>query len=598
MRVALVILAAAALAAFTYLYLERAGARGWAAATCRAIAWSAIGLLLLNAGCPVAGPSLRPLVLLDGSLSMTAAGGRWAEAKDSAARWGEVRLFGDERGPTDSTPSRGRSLLAPSLLAASASPRRVIVVTDGEIEDVPDIPADILARTTVRLFARAPAFDVALTRLSGPSRVTAGDSIALDIEIEISGGTAPDTVSVEMTLAKKRLALRRVRITDGVGKGRIVVPSSAVGPGDHLLGVSLVGVTDAEPRTDSRLHLVTVAPTPGVVLLAAPADWDSRFLYRTLREVAQLPVQGFVRLDPDRWRSMSDLRVVTAEQVRRSARRADLLILKGGVESLAEGTTARGILAWPAPEAADAQLTGDWYLAADGSSPLGGAFVGQPVDSFPPAIQLTPLETGPADWIALSARLGRRGAPRPAVFGRDEGRTRRVVVAVDGLWRWAFRGGSSEESYRSWVAATASWLLGGVDTVQGLARAIRPVVPNGRPLVFDWTGSGPAIPLAIAWSGAGASGTDTLTFDGSGRATLWRRPGAYRYRLARGGSGAVAVEEYSDELRPHRVTLKGRESAAPTPTGQQSARDWPWLFVFCILALAGEWLARRRLGLR
>ena len=47
-----------------------------------------------------------------------------------------------------------------------------------------------------------------------------------------------------------------------------------------------------------RLHIVTVAPTPGVVLLAGPADWDSRFLYRTLREVAQLPVRGFVRIEP------------------------------------------------------------------------------------------------------------------------------------------------------------------------------------------------------------------------------------------------------------------------------------------------------------
>ena len=67
------------------------------------------------------------------------------------------------------------------------------------------------------------------------------------------------------------------------------------------------GRGDAEPRTDARLHLVTVAPTPGVVLLAAPADWDSRFLYRTLRDVAQLPVRGFVRIEGDRWRSMADL---------------------------------------------------------------------------------------------------------------------------------------------------------------------------------------------------------------------------------------------------------------------------------------------------
>jgi len=29
-----------------------------------------------------------------------------------------------------------------------------------------------------------------------------------------------------------------------------------------------------------------------------------------------------------------------------------------------------------------------------------------------------------------------------------------------------------------------------------------------------------------------------------------------------------------------------------------TARDWLWLFGLCILAFSGEWLARRRLGLR
>ncbi len=89
MRVVLVVLVAAALAAFTYLYLERVGSRGWPALVCRAVAWTALGLLLINVSCPVSGAPLRPLVLLDASLSMSA-GGRWAEARDSAARWGEV----------------------------------------------------------------------------------------------------------------------------------------------------------------------------------------------------------------------------------------------------------------------------------------------------------------------------------------------------------------------------------------------------------------------------------------------------------------------------------------------------------------------------
>src|SRR6185295_18450292 len=157
-----------------------------------------------------------------------------------------------------------------------------------------------------------------------------------------------DSVAVQATLGGKRLDGRVLRLKDGGARGRLVLPSAAVGAGEQVLRVALVGTGDAEPRTDTRLHIVTVAPTPGVVLLAGPADWDSRFLYRTLREVAQLPVRGFVHIDPERWRSMADLSPVSSEVVRQAARRADLLIEMGPVGALTQGTTARGVWTWPA----------------------------------------------------------------------------------------------------------------------------------------------------------------------------------------------------------------------------------------------------------
>ncbi|MEO7476721.1 MAG: hypothetical protein ABIY46_15445, partial [Gemmatimonadales bacterium] len=469
LRAILVLLLAAALAAFTYLVLERTGKRGWVPFVCRAIAWAALGILLLNVSCPIAGVPKRPLVLLDASLSLAGTGGRWAEAENSARRWGEVRRFGDERRSGDTLPTRGRSLLAPTLRAAAASDAPVIVVTDGEIEDAADLPTDLLSRASIRLFPRAARPDLALIRVAGPPRVTAGDTIPLEVEVEAIGGDAPDSVRVEVGLGGKRLTSRVLRLRNGVARGRVALSSTAAGPGEHVLRVSLVGANDGEPRTDTRLLLVTVVATPGVVLLAGPADWDSRFLYRTLRDVAQLPVRGFARLDQDRWRAMSDLSIVPTGTVRQAARRADLLIEMGSVGRLAEGTTARGVWRWPAGSDSSA-LPGDWYLSAAEQSPVAGAFLSQPIDSFPPAIQLTPLPAEPGEWTALTAQLGRRGAPRPVVVGREAGRVRRVTVGVDGLWRWAFRGGSSEQAYRTWVAATASWLLGGADSVRGSAR--------------------------------------------------------------------------------------------------------------------------------
>ncbi len=597
----LVVLLAAGLAAFTYLGLERLGRRAWVPLLARALAWSAIGLLLLNVSCPSAGRSLRPLVLLDGSLSMSAPGGRWTTARDSAAATGEVRLFGDEADLADTMPTRGRSLLGPALTAAAASARPVIVMTDGEIDDAGDLPAELLGRASVALFPRDPRADLALVGLSGPSRVTAGDSIVLEAEIRAVGGARADSVRVVVHAGNRAVARRTIRVQDGSGRAPVTVSSVTIGPGEHVMRVTLIGASDDEPRTDTRLLVVTVARTPGVVLLAAPADWDSRFLYRTLREVAQLPVRGFVRLEGDRWRSMEDLSPVGADRVRQAARGADLLILKGEPGAIAAGATARGLWRWPSGERGPAPIPGDWYISAAEVSPIAGAFLGLPVDSFPPATQLAPLEPGRSDWVGLTAQLGRRGGARPAVIGGQTGRLRVVTVGVDGLWRWAFRGGSSEQSYRTFVATAASWLLGGADTVRGVAAPVRPVVQNGRPVVFEWTGSGAAVATPVVWTGGeGGEGTrtDTLRFDGAGRAPIRLPPGEYRYRLEGGGGGAVAVEPYSDELLPSRVSLGAGIARVPRPEGRTAARDWLWLFGLAVAALSVEWLARRRLGLR
>jgi hypothetical protein len=563
----------------------------------RAVAWAALGLLLLNVSCPVPAAPRRPLVLLDASLSMTAAGGQWARARQAAESLGEVRRFGDERGGADTLPDRGRSQLAAALVAASASDRPVWVVTDGEVEDAPDVPADILARTGVRLLPRGAVPDLAITAVRGPARITAGDSIPLEVDLRATAG-APDSVTIAVATGDQPLGRRTVRLEGGAARLRWTLASRGLAAGDHVLRVALVGTPDREPRDDARLHLVSVAATPGVVLLAAPADWDARFLFHTVREVAQLPVKGYVRIAPDRWRSMADMSPVSSDEVRLSARHADLLLLKGAPGDVAREASARGVLTWPSGEDGETVLAGDWYLKPSGASPVAGAFLGLPVDSFPPATQVTAVEPAPGDWTALTAQLARRGAERPVVIGREQGRVRRVTVAADGLWRWAFRGGSSEEAYRSWVAATVSWLLGGADSVRGAARPLRAVVQNGRPVLFEWIGGGAPRALAISFGGAGPPRSDTLRFDGAGHAAVWLPVGEYHYRIAEGGQGTVAVESYSDEWLPRPVALAPRAPVPPARADVSAARDWLWLFAIAVVALAVEWFARRRMGLR
>ena len=104
--------------------------------------------------------------------------------------------------------------------------------------------------------------------------------------------------------------------------------------------------------------------------------------------------------------------------------------------------------------------------------------------------------------------------------------------------------------------------------------------------------------LPIVLTGGGRQRTDTLRFDGSGRAVAWLPAGEYRYRLEGGGGGTVAVETYSDEWLPRPAVLTAHDARPARSPGRSSPRDWIWLFGIAVAALSVEWLARRRLGLR
>ena len=597
-RILLVVLAAVALSAGTYLGLERLGRRAWPAILARAVAWGALGALLLNLSCPRPPVVRRPLVLLDASLSMTAGGRDWNASRRLADSLGEVRYFGDERPGSDSLPNRGRSLLAPALGAAASSDRPVIVLTDGEIDDATSLPVDLVARTRIEVLPRATVRDVAVVSVDGPARITVGDSLRFDVTLRFAGDTTPDSAVVELRAddpKRSLLARRSFRSAGGEARGVLRAPATGITAGEHLLTLKAVNVGDAEPRTDERLVHLSVAATPGVVFVADPADWDARFLFRTIRDVAAIPARGYVRIG-DGWKSMTDLKPVAEDVMRQAIRAADLVVLKGNAVSRVNDARGRGIWLWPGGSQEPGQ-EGDWYLAPTPASPVATALGGLPVDSFPPAVLLMPGQPISSGWVGLMAQAGRRGAPRPAFFGSESGGVRRVTTAVDGLWRWSFRGGSSEQGYRALVGATVTWLLGAPDSARGPARPLRPVVTNGRPLQFEWTGGGAARPVPIEFTGP-ENHTDTLRFDGAGRADVWLVPGTWRYRLEGGTQGLVAVEEYSEELLARAPTIASKPGSPVVSVARSSARDWLWLFGLAVLGLCIEWLVRRRLGLR
>ncbi len=220
------------------------------------------------------------------------------------------------------------------------------------------------------------------------------------------------------------------------------------------------------------------------------------------------------------------------------------------------------------------------------------------VDSLPPLTRVTPIEPGPREWVGLGVQLGRRGAERPIIVGRDSAGIRTMLVAGDGLWRWAFRQGSSEEAYRQVVAASVNWLLGATDSTSGAARPLRRVVPLGYPIIFVRTGPANAVPVIATFAGASSSASDTLRFDGAGRAEVRLPAGRYTYQLQLGGHGVVAVEPWSEEFVPKASGLRPQASTSAAGVSRSALRDRTWVYVFIVLLLAVEWWSRRRAGLR
>ena len=578
----------------------------------RAVAVLSLILLLWNpASSRLLPAGDQPLVLLDASLSMT--GSPWRAALDTARGFARRRAvvwrFGTAVTAFDtSPPTAGASHLAPALEAAAGRAGEVVVVTDGEVDDVAAIPADLLRRPRVIVEPRAPFFDAYVAGVEGTRHVTRTDTVRLRISYGTAGrrdgGRGTGKVTLTLSVEGRRLASQSVPLPDsGVLTTDITLPASRVPrPGWSVLEVRLDGARDGEPRDDARLFAIDVSLEPAAVIFASPPDWETRFLARTLSDVARVPVKVFVETEAGRWRDGATLAPVASSVLTSAAANARLVIAMGDPERARAFTSGpRGaVLVWRTNG-----QPGDWYVERPLSSPLTAALAGVLWDSLPPAtaVVVQPHDSNPAATVALVARLARRGPARPILTleerPRGGGGQRIATVRAAGLWRWAFRGGAAEEAYRSVVAATVDWLLrerGAGSRERAVSAA--PEVPNGLPTVWRWTSPDTARALAVTLRSDDTTRTDTLRFDAAGRAELLLPPGVYRYALSGGREqGVVAVETYSDEWLPHVPALTAQPGEATARVSSIGLRDRWWLFVIAIAALAAEWALRRRQGL-
>lgn len=593
---------AAMLASVVYLRFERLGLAGAGMALLRTVGVAALALLLVNPARPAPPGSAPATVLLDGSLSMA---GRWREALDSvrtlAGRSGAVFRFGARVTAGDTLPPEdGSTRLADALRLAQGRPGPIVVVTDGEIEDAGALEPSLLSGVRVVALPRAPQPDAALPEISVPERLARGDSLPVDLTIATWGSLNAKQARLEVGVDGRVVVRRDVDLAPapGTARHRLVVAPQVLAPGLRLVSVRVTATGDAESRDDERERWVQVAAQPGVVVLAAPAEWEMRFVARELSDIAPGSVRGYAEVQAGRWVEMHTLSPVSAAAVAQAAAGARVVV-SGGWD-LSRLRPGQGQWRWLGADSALASIDGDWYPGSGVQpSPLAGRLSAVTWDSVPPLLGVVPVVPSQAQWVALSVRLGRRGGERPLVLGGDSAGARVLTTAGEGLWRWALRGGAAREAYRSILAGGLDWLLGtGSDRGPSFLTASA-AVPCGTPVLFRLAGDWAADSLQVEVTDGSAARGVTLYFDAQHTARLWLPPGAYRWSASKPAvaAGAFVVEAYSDEFPPRPVTVRPAAGARRAGIGLTYARQRPWYFGLVLLALAGEWIWRHRRGL-
>lgn len=595
-----------AVGAGVYLWAERLGTVGAGMAALRAAALTALVLLLVN---PARIQRVRggpPTVLLDASLSMGTAGGHWQQARDRALALAgapeRILRFGSTVSLFDTTPPvAGVTRLAEALRAAVARSGPVIVVTDGVVDDAGILPPALTRGVKTVLFPRDTVPDAALIDLAIEVQVQRGDSVPGTFLVSTTGPLRATSGRFEILAGDRRLLVNNLTLPPAPGMARrtFLLPAGLLSAGVHVLTFRLTVSGDGEPGDDVRQRVLTVTEQSHVVVLVNPPDWEGRFLVSTLAEVAHTTVRGFARVRPERWVDMRTLVPVSPAEIRSAVRAAALVVGRGDVVPELAGWQGP-LWLWPAgTEAAAQTMPGDWYVTPQTpSSPVGGRLAAAEWDSVAPVEDLVPMVLAPNDWVGLHAKLGRRGADRPVLVGRDSAGTRTLRTAGDGLWRWDLKGGAAREAYRAFIAGGVDWLLGADAIRRSSSLMASPSVPRGEPISFRWTRTPVPDSLVVRLSGPDSSFAPVLRFDAEGVALVSVPPGTYRWAApgVPGAVGLAVVEPYSDEFRQRPVTFQsaGEESFSIV---ELRPRDRWWLFILAVVAFLGEWAWRLRRGL-
>ena len=579
-------------------------------------------------------------VLLDASMSMTASGldglspaeSADARAAELAIEGWEIFRFGDGslRRQVEEVSGVSDGLLselAPALhRAAESGAKEVRVLSDLRFADA------VAIQSTLDLLPIDADFEdlSRTTNNSGIARLSVTDVLHPEqgpvAEIEIFGGSSGDSITVGVF--EEDLKVAEVRVLAPAPGLRSTVTLQLPTAAESGRRRYVARIEDAEqiddgfPSDDEAVTYASIGyPSGALVLVSAVPDWEPRYLLPVLEDVTGLHSIGYLRAGPDRFVRLGPAseRGLPADSgtVKRAATEAALLVLHGlGADAdlwMTEIAGRRGRqLVLPADsEGARAvgletgePVSGEWYASPDvPTSPVAGALVGVDMQGLPP-LSGAMVPSVPFSLPSLHIQLRGAGSAESA-FGLIERPEGRVAVALASqFWRWAMRE-EGQEPYRRLWSGIAGWLLEDEGVASAEPRPTVWVASRGEKI--SWSLGRDSSALSLEIQSDTEIVTDTIMMGGGDAMTRALAPGVYTYKLTSQsgdsvGAGRFDVSGRSLEMLPvvqmPELSNASAGSASSAEALGRPLRTLPWAYLVLIALLSGEWIVRRRSGLR
>ena len=574
-----------------YPSLSRAGIP---LALLRVAAVAIVVALLLDLPIGTAAPP-APLVALDASASWTRAGdtAAWRAAVDTATRvagGAGIAVFGDSvrDGSAPDVPRDAASSVGPLIQRAAAGGQRLVVITDGLLDD-PDALQQAVAGSRVIVLPIRTVGDRAVADVSAPAEARAGDTVTLRARVVADGAAAATSLRWLIDAAPvAEVTVPALGAADeAVVESRVVIPA---GDSIAVLRAALPAGADVQSRNDTVSVAFRRGARQRVVIVSTAPDADVRDVATALRANVALPTDAYYRIAPGRWLRDGNFTPVDEIVVRAAVRGATLAVLHGDTTAMgapaALGTRALLLLAPPASDAPEL------VVRVAPSSPLQAALTGIVVESLPPLLASAPARGG---VIALSAAPGMATTGATPIVTAHEGDVRRVVISASGYSRWRARGGVSEMAFQALVGGATDWLL----AARGRAAVPVPalmVQRAGAPVRWR-RGAQPRALVTLVRDGDRASRRDSLRFGDAAEVTSPALDAGV-WRGTVDGSVIVLPVSASREWLPAVAGLRSALLNGEALAVRRGARSLGWLYLAIVLLLASEWLLRRRAGLR